>query len=317
MEQYSRKIFAPAVSGAQYETKWFYERARGQYLQAQMRMTPAKKKQFILQHPKEKVITKTDLAKYRNTWNLLPHVVSKGAQTNFMKFAEVIDNEWGENDIRFNEKYFQESVALAILFKHTERLVSKQHWYEQGYRANIVTYSIALLHLLIKKQYKGKVLDLMLIWNKQEVPELVTEALETITEQVFLRITDENRPTVNVTQWCKRESCWQGVSELEILLEAEIEQLLITRVQEKAAEKEARKERKFISGTEAQIKVLEITAVLWGEIHRFAKDKNYVTAEEETALKIAEKIPAKLPNSYQCQKLIGVLDRVQTEGFIL
>jgi len=104
---------------------------------------------------------------------------------------------------------------------------------------------------------------------------------------------------------------------LEILLEAEIEQLLITRVQEKAAEKEARKERKFISGTEAQIKVLEITAVLWGEIHRFAKDKNYVTAEEETALKIAEKIPAKLPNSYQCQKLIGVLDRVQTEGFIL
>jgi len=317
MEQYSRKIFAPAVSGAQYETKWFYERARGQYLQAQMRMTPAKKKQFILQHPKEKVITKTDLAKYRNTWNLLPHVVSKGAQTNFMKFAEVIDNEWGENDIQFNEKYFQESVALAILFKHTERLVSKQHWYEQGYRANIVTYSIALLHLLIKKQYKGKVLDLMLIWNKQEVPELVTEALETITEQVFLRITDENRPTVNVTQWCKRESCWQGVSELEILLEAEIEQLLITRVQEKAAEKEARKERKFISGTEAQIKVLEITAVLWGEIHRFAKDKNYVTAEEETALKIAEKIPAKLPNSYQCQKLIGVLDRVQTEGFIL
>lgn len=42
MEQHSRRIFAPAEAGAQYETKWFYERAKGQFLQAQMRLTPAK-----------------------------------------------------------------------------------------------------------------------------------------------------------------------------------------------------------------------------------------------------------------------------------
>ena len=35
MEQISRHIFAPAVGGAQYQTRWFYERARGQYLQEQ------------------------------------------------------------------------------------------------------------------------------------------------------------------------------------------------------------------------------------------------------------------------------------------
>ena len=34
MEQHSRRIFAPAEAGAQYETKWFYERAKGQFLQA-------------------------------------------------------------------------------------------------------------------------------------------------------------------------------------------------------------------------------------------------------------------------------------------
>lgn len=33
-----------------------------------MRLTPAKKKQFELQHPKNKVIKKTDLAKVQNTW---------------------------------------------------------------------------------------------------------------------------------------------------------------------------------------------------------------------------------------------------------
>ena len=43
MEQISRRIFAPSFGGAQYETKWFYERARGQYLQEQMHMTKLKR----------------------------------------------------------------------------------------------------------------------------------------------------------------------------------------------------------------------------------------------------------------------------------
>lgn len=58
MEQHSRRIFAPAEAGAQYETKWFYERAKGQFLQAQMRLTPAKKRQFLLQNPKSTVAQK-------------------------------------------------------------------------------------------------------------------------------------------------------------------------------------------------------------------------------------------------------------------
>lgn len=166
MEQHSRRIFAPAESGAQYETKWFYERAKGQFLQAQMRLTPAKKRQFLLQNPKSKVITKTDLAKVRNTWSEMPHIVSKGAQTNFMKFAELIDEAWTANDSQFNERYFTESVALVILFKHLEALIPRQEWYEQGYRANIVTYSLALLHQLIRKQFKNMELDLQSIWQR-------------------------------------------------------------------------------------------------------------------------------------------------------
>lgn len=185
MEQHSRRIFAPAESGAQYETKWFYERAKGQFLQAQMRLTPAKKRQFLLQNPKNKVITKTDLAKVRNTWSEMPHIVSKGAQTNFMKFAELIDEAWTANDSQFNERYFTESVALVILFKHLEALIPRQEWYEQGYRANIVTYSLALLHQLIRKQFKNMELDLQSIWQRQSVPESVTKALEQIAEQVF------------------------------------------------------------------------------------------------------------------------------------
>lgn len=317
MEQFSRRIFAPAVHGAQYETKWFYERARGQYLQAQMHMTPAKKKQFVLQNPKEQVITKTDLAKVRNTWSGLPQVVSKGAQTNFMKFAELIDDAWADNDVKYNERYFQESVALTILFKHTERLIPKQPWYEQGYRANIVTYSIALFHLLILHQYKNKVFDLMSIWNRQEVPSAVTETLKIITEKVFYKITDPNRPTINVTQWCKRDACWKGVQEINIGLPKSIESIMIEKSAAKVAEREAKYDQKIVSGAETQMKVLQYSAEQWQSVMSFAQSRHLISPEEKKALSIAVKIPSKLPNSYQSQRLLVVLERVQSEGFIL
>lgn len=133
MEQISRRLFAPATGGAQYDTKWFYERARGQYLQAQMRMTKAQKEKFAAQNPKKQVITKTDLAKYRNSWLGNPQDVSKGAQTNFNEFAKQIDESWDKNDTVFNDQYFRDTVALAILFKHTEWVVSHQPWFEKGY----------------------------------------------------------------------------------------------------------------------------------------------------------------------------------------
>ena len=317
MEQHSRRIFAPAESGAQYETKWFYERAKGQFLQAQMRLTPAKKRQFLLQNPKSKVITKTDLAKVRNTWSEMPHIVSKGAQTNFMKFAELIDEAWTANDSQFNERYFTESVALVILFKHLEALIPRQEWYEQGYRANIVTYSLALLHQLIRKQFKNMELDLQSIWQRQSVPESVTKALEQIAEQVFYRITDPNRPTINVTQWCKREGCWNSVQEINLILPAEFSSVLIGKTEVRAAEKEARKDQKVLSETEAQVKVLQYSADQWKKLSAFAMQKHMASPDENMALKYACQIPNKMPSGYQSQRLLALLDRALSEGFNL
>lgn len=61
MEQISKVTFAPAKHGAQFETIWFYERARGQYLQEQMRLTPAKKNAFLLKNPKKQVVKRLTL----------------------------------------------------------------------------------------------------------------------------------------------------------------------------------------------------------------------------------------------------------------
>ena len=315
MEQFSRRIFAPAGSGSQYETKWFYERARGQYIQAQMRMTPAKKKQFALQNPKNQVITKTDLAKVRNTWRGFPQVVSKGAQTNFLKYAEYISEKWDENDTIFNERYYTNSVALMILHKHLEVLIPKQPWYEKGYRANIVTYSIALLRLLIKKQFKGMDLDLQSIWNRQNVPYPVTHALEAISEQVYLKITDPARETINVTQWCKRDVCWKGIQTININLPSSFKSVLIGREDIRIEEKDAKKDQKILSGAQAQAAVLKYTTEQWRKLTEFVVHKGMVSSSEATALKYACQIPINIPSAYQSQKLLNLLERAFNEGF--
>lgn len=315
MEQHSRRIFAPAEAGAQYETKWFYERAKGQFLQAQMRLTPAQKRKFLLQNPKNKVITKTDLAKVRNTWNEMPHIVSKGAQTNFMKFAELIDEAWINNDAQFSERYYTETVALVILFRHLEALIPKQEWYEQGYRANIVTYSLALLHQLIRKRYKDKELDLQSIWLRQSIPDIITNVLEQISEKVFYKITDPNRQTINVTQWCKREACWKCVQEITLDIPASFSNVLVSKREVRSAKKETEKDQEMLSEVDAQVKVLEYGAAQWRKLSEFAMQKQMISPDEDKALKYACQMPNKMPSGYQSQRLLALLERAMSEGF--
>lgn len=315
MEQISRHLFAPATGGAQYETRWFYERARGQYLQEQMRLTPAKKKQFELQHPKNQVIKKTDLAKVQNTWREQPHIVSKGAQTNFASFAEYIDAEWASNEAQFNERYFQSTAALLLMFQYLEKQIPKQEWYEGGYRANIIYYSVALFHRLIKAQFPGADLDLMLIWNKQCLPEQVENVLMALAERVLKKLTDPSRKVANVTQWCKRLECWNDIKTITFTLPSSIDMCLITVDEEKAAQRSARKAQKETNDINAQVEVVNYSADIWKDLSKFAVAKHLVGPPDVTALSIACQIPLKIPTVAQSKRLLALLNKAIEEGF--
>ena len=134
IEDLSRTIWAPAIGGMKPQN-WFYERARGQYADMLSReSTPKRKKEYKEVHP---LFTKTDLAKYENTWDQLPHWVSEGAQKNFRKFMVRLGERKGFVP---DENYYYNLIAKCILFRRTEKLVQQQQY--GGYRANIVTYTL-------------------------------------------------------------------------------------------------------------------------------------------------------------------------------
>lgn len=322
MEKISRRVLAPAVDGAQYETYWFYERARGQYAQMQMRMTKAQKNNFKLSYPKEQLITKTDLAKFRYSWEEHPQYVSQGAQTNFMKFASEITNQWEKDKDVFNELWFKESVAMGIMFKTIEKIVSNASWYQKAYRANIVTYTMAMLHYLIEKQYPKSEFNFQRIWNEQKLPYMMYDFINVLAKKVADFITDENddmRTTSNVTQWCKRDGCWKNMKEkISMTVPADYINIIQSHSQAKAEKHQATRLQHFDNNIYALNKVLELRNK-WLIIARDARAMGLITnAKQAQAIKTAERWSARqssnMPQDFQAPMLIEILEKLKENG---
>jgi hypothetical protein len=175
MQEFSRRVLSPAGDSRYRETKWFYERARGQYADEKSRRTPAEQKKFEAQFPKEQFFTKVDLAKFENSYRCKPNIVSLGAEKNFGDFAKVIGTEWGKDGESFDEIWFRRLVAKGIIFRNLERLVPAQPWYVKGYRANIVTYAFA--KVVHDAEQLKRVVDLDQVWRLQRVPVVLERAL--------------------------------------------------------------------------------------------------------------------------------------------
>lgn len=316
MQQISRRIYAPAVNGLQYETHWFFERSRGQYDQEQGKMTQAEKKKYQMQNPKDQKITKTDIAKYQNTWRQYPYFVSLGAQKNFTKFANFIVDEWDKDDVQFNEQFYRNTVVVAILFKCIDKIVPKQNWYEKGYKANIVVYTLAFFHFLIKKLYPEHELNMRYIWDKQSVPEPIYDELVRMAEFVFRHITDEKRPITNVTEWCKKEQCWIALKVKDYVLDDKITEYLLDKDEIKKEKSSGRREHIVVNGIQVQAEVVSKGQEYWENALIWGKEKKLLNEIETSFLSAATKMNmGRIPSEKQCQRIVNIEAKLLDEGF--
>ncbi len=316
MEEFSRRIWAPAKIGELRETKWFYERARGQYADAQSKLTPAEKRRFQVKYPKQQMFTKTDLAKFENVWDENPRFVNLGAQRNFVQYAKRIGQEWNKSQTKFNELYFKRAVSRALLFRKTEKMVSKQPWYNGGYRANIVAYTLALFGYFIAQ--KRKSVNYTKIWDKQDISQSFMTALEKTSKIVHDELVTPPEGISNVTEWAKQDRCWSRIKEkmyeLEWILSEDIYSELVEKWQDDDVNKSAIKTQIIDDGIEAQRKVLEISAINWKKLLNQGKQRRLFTPKETSVLQVAIQIPNKIPSEKQSMVLVELLDKARQEG---
>lgn len=316
MEEFSRRIWAPAGKGAQRETKWFYERARGQYADAQAKLTPAEQRRFKAENPKPQMLTKTDLAKFENVWDDHPRYVNLGAEKNFARYAARIGKEWDKSSDGINEAYFKRAVARGIIFKATERIVSAQPWYNNGYRANIVAYTLAVFSELTRRQEKS--LDFQRVWNAQAISPVLESALAVVASRVNDDLLRPMQGISNISEWAKREACWtrmlEHMDEFADLLPEEFDSECLSRDEHLTEKRSARNTQKLDNGIEAQTKVFAIPAAKWTVIHDTLAAKRLLTPKEIGVLKIAMQMPMKIPTDKQCVVLLDTIGKARAEG---
>ena len=199
MERLSRSTYIPVAKGKSLDL-WFYERARGQYLVELSRQpTKSAKEQFKSHCPKSRCVSKTVAAKCVMAWKGFPDIVSKGLETNFVFFSDMISKgEFPEP----SEQSYIEMISRVILFNRCDDIIKNLKF--GGFKAQQNYYTVALIG-----KYYSKLIDPQEIWNNQDINAETAKVIETLAYFVWEHFQNPTVPGVNIGQWCKKEDCWE------------------------------------------------------------------------------------------------------------
>jgi hypothetical protein len=317
IEELSRRILSPSKAGSQLQTHWYYERARGQYLNDQAGLTSAKRGQFQLVFPRTQVIRKTDLAKVECCFNLEPDIACKGAEKAFVSFAERIAREWEDEQKRteYGDDWFKAAVARAILFRAAEAIVSKASWYESGYRAQIVAYACARLARLAREATDGGTLDYSRIWSAQAPGPVLERQIESIAEAMASLLHDPPLTGQNVGEWAKQQACRKAALETKVQPVSGFEDCVISSDEHRANKRQRRANGAIDEGLNAVTLVLQHDARYWDSLRGFCLSRRILSPQDERALVPARQMPAMIPTDRQAARLLQLLQRAQDAGW--
>ena len=199
MERLSRATPIPVAKGKS-TYNWFYERARGQYLvELNRQPTAAAKKEFKSRCPKNRCISKTVAAKCVMTYRGYPDIVSKGLETSFIYFSDMVSK--GEVPEPSEQSYI-EMIAKVILFNSCDEIIKNLKF--GGFKAQQDYYTVALFG-----KYYSDLFDPLEIWNRQSINAETAKSIEELAYFVWNHFQNPTVPGVNIGQWCKKEECWE------------------------------------------------------------------------------------------------------------
>jgi hypothetical protein len=203
LEAISRNTWVIASSGMERGTHWYYERARGSYMDDKARQgTPARRKDWAQKNPPTQKFTKTDLAKFEHAWLGLPHLVCRGAEKNFEQFASRLEED-GEPEV--NQSFFEEVIARGILWRTAEKLFDSLKL--TGYRAQSVAYAVAWV-----AEQSARRVDLPAIWKQQRLPDDLTAVLLTVCGEAHKFLSAR---LGNVGEAAKKPDTWAEFRDLD------------------------------------------------------------------------------------------------------
>ena len=300
--------------------KWFYERTRGQYSTKLRALSASSRKKFELEFPKTQSFSKTDLAKYENTWRMNPHIVKKGAQANLKLLGTDLIKEYESRPIDFEAAYFQDLISKMILFRTVDKSILKADWYraESGLKAEAVTFSIALVRF--KLRLKGSDINLRSVYKEQRVSFTALEVILAAAQQIRFSISDSNfrGGTGNPSEFCKTDRGWKKIQTIDIdlsgLRTADIvsSEQVLSQTEEK---KEINKASKSVSDYTL---IFNRGPSYWAALSTFFLKKRYPLSSIQVSLVLSASKMAnggKIMSDKQVKAALKFANEAELEGF--
>jgi hypothetical protein len=313
IEELSRRLTTHTSGNLTGETHWFYERTRGQYMNAQLKMSPAQKKRFLEENPRTQVFTKTDLAKYEFSFAGKPHVASLGAQKCFVRFVEDIAKRWEREDLSFNDFYFKQVIGRAIIFRALDKRIHKEAWYD-GYKANIVAYTLAVFARVVEST--RKTFDYARIWSGNSAPDELIDFISAIAADVNRLIKAPQDVTSNIGEYCKREACWNRIQVLDanFPLPHSLQAYLLNAVDQERAQRDAAGFQQVANGVAPVIDVLQRGTPYWQHFQAWTCEHPCLSPFESNALRSAAM--GRPLQDRQAAALLKGLNRAEGMGYL-
>lgn len=184
--------------------RWFYERARGAYLAAEHKAAyrKADEKTFRQQTPKQRRLSKLDVARYLSAWLGLPDKVCLGGQKNFQYFMQRLKDEPLPPP---DQPWFRRLIAIAVLYRAAEKKIRSMKF--PAYGAQITAYVVAGF-----SHRSGGRIDFEGIWSRQTI---TTEMEQLIGAWAPLidAVLRESAGQKNPSEWFKKPDCWKMVQD--------------------------------------------------------------------------------------------------------
>lgn len=290
IEKLSRTIWAPPIHGETIQTRWFYERSRGQYKNERVRfgITPSKRKQFDKQNPRSQMFTKESLAKFINSYKEVyngkklvigPHVVVRGSQKNYAQFLNYNFNFKPDNI------WFEDAIAKAILFSSAEKIYGVKPNAIGDMRYITVPYSIAWLGYRLN--YK---LDLYKIWKNQSLSENLKSKLYEVMSKVEEYIKTNALGSL-YGEWAKKEECWNAIKNESFDIDLEI---LNTDLEDKSTEKRKKLTDDETNKVEIEASLNRLRSIhpkTWQKIEDWGRETQHLTLYQcDMAFTLSSKI---------------------------
>jgi hypothetical protein len=180
--------------------RWFFERIRGEF-NTLLRVNAGQRAQIEKSYPKQKRLSKEQVAKYYVAWGTTPYLVRKGGEKvfrDFMTFIQQDQKEKPRTPESLGRSFYEDLIAKAIMFKDFELLYGAGPNAIGQIRSSVVPYALSLLYELSMVKGHNR-FNLESIWINQGLPEDLK-----VFSGVLLR---------KVHEWCKAYSKSDDVGE--------------------------------------------------------------------------------------------------------